>query len=220
MHLENHLTPYQSLNNSYFISFEGIEGSGKTTQIQLLAQYLESKGFRVLTLREPGGTDFGEKLRGAILGSNTAIHPLAEANLFAAGRAQLLYEKVLPFLETKNSIVLVDRYIDSSMAYQGNARGLGIQTILDIHKQAPLNTVPNLTFYLEISLELSHARQAARGNEKDYFEKENHKFYQLLIDGFELCAKSFPERIKTIQADKDIESIKQSIQEQTDRILC
>jgi dTMP kinase len=220
MHLENHLTPYQSQNNSFFISFEGIEGSGKTTQIKLLAEYLKTKGFRVLTLREPGGTDFGESLRSAILGSNTPIHPLAEANLFAAGRAQLLFEKVLPFLETKNSVVLVDRYIDSSMAYQGNARGLGLQTILDIHKQAPLNTVPNLTFYLEISLELSHERQAARGSEKDYFEKENHKFYQSLIDGFELCAKAFPERIKTIKAHKEIETIKEMIIEQTELILC
>jgi dTMP kinase len=220
MHLENHLKPFLPTNNCHFISFEGIEGSGKTTQIELLEKYLVSKGLNVLKLREPGGTDFGENLRSAILGSKTPIHPLAEAHLFAAGRAQLLFEKVLPFLENKNSVVLVDRYIDSSIAYQGSARGLGVQTILDIHKQAPLNTVPNLSFYLEISLELSHERQAARGNEKDYFEKENHKFYQSLIDGFEACAMHFPERIKTITANREIEVVHNDIKAQVDKIIC
>lgn len=182
-------------NKTRFISFEGIEGSGKTTQIQLLSDFLTQKGKDVLCLREPGGTDFGEGLRSAVLNSHTKLHPLAEAHLFAASRAQLLYEKILPHLEKEQAVVLVDRYIDSSFAYQGVARGLGIDAILEIHQHSPLNFFPHKTFYLQIPVEESLSRQHQRGNEKDYFEKEESIFHQQLIQGFNTCLERFSERI-------------------------
>lgn len=198
-------------NQSYFFSFEGIEGSGKSTQIQVLKSFLEDKGFTVLILREPGGTTFGESLRSAILSSSTPLTPISEAYLFASSRAQLIQEKILPFLEKEKHIVILDRYIDSSMAYQGKARGLGAQTVLDIHTHSPLNIFPNKTFYLEIDMQTSMNRQAARGNEKDYFEKENQVFYKNLIQGYEDCAQSFPERIEKIDASQTIETVSKSL---------
>jgi dTMP kinase len=201
----------QQNSKSYLFSFEGIEGSGKTTQIELLKSYLESKDYKVLCLREPGGTQFGEKLRQSILNSETAIHPLAEAHLFAASRAQLISEKIVPFLKAPKHIVILDRYIDSSIAYQGMARGLGIETILDIHQHSPLDLRPCKTFYLDISLATSLERQSKRGNTKDYFEKEKESFYLSLIDGFTECIKRFPDRIQKINASASQETVHSDI---------
>ena len=136
---------------SFFLSLEGIEGSGKSTQIQEIEKFVQSKGLRVLTLREPGGTLFGEKLREAILNSDTPLHPLAECHLFLASRAQLLKEKILPFLLRPGSVVILDRYIDSTLAYQGKARRLGYETVLTLHQHEPLNLLPHRTYFLEYS---------------------------------------------------------------------
>jgi dTMP kinase len=198
---------------SFFLSFEGIEGSGKSTQIQKLSAYFQSLGYDVLVLREPGGSIFGEKLREALLTSNVPLHPMAEAFCFAASRSQLLTEKVLPHLDKHKSIVILDRYMDSSIAYQGFARGLGLETIVKLHEYPPLNQRPDLTIYLKIDLKTSEERQRLRGNEKDYFEKENQHFYQKLIDGYDACASHFPERIMTIDARKNQESVFQEIKE-------
>lgn len=187
---------------SLFFSFEGIEGSGKTTQIKVLETELVSRGFRVLTLREPGGTDFGEALRKAILESKKPLHPLAECHLFLASRAQLLNEKILPFLLEPKSIVILDRYIDSTLAYQGKGRKLGFETVLTLHQHNPLNLLPHRTYFLDIDLETSHERQKARGSEKDYFESEKNDFYQMLIDSYRELALKFPERIRTVAADR------------------
>jgi dTMP kinase len=196
---------------SYFLSFEGIEGSGKSTQIQKLSAYFESLGFNVLVLREPGGSVFGEKLREALLTSNVPLHPMAEAFCFAASRSQLLTEKVLPHLNQEKSIVILDRYMDSSIAYQGFARGLGLETIAKLHEYPPLNHRPDLTLYLRIDLKTSEERQRLRGNEKDYFEKENQQFYQKLIDGYDACAAHFPDRIQIIDASTNQEAVFQEI---------
>jgi dTMP kinase len=193
--------------NTFLISFEGIEGSGKSTQIKSFTEYLKSRGQSVHYFREPGGTKFGEKLRQAILESDSPIHPLAEANLFAASRAQLLSQKVIPLLEQENQIVILDRFIDSSLAYQGEARQLGMETILDLHKRYPLNLTPHCTFYLKIDLQTSLARQKARGDEKDYFEKENNSFYQNLINGYNNASELFKERISVIDGVNDQETV-------------
>ncbi|MFZ4713660.1 MAG: dTMP kinase [Bacteriovoracaceae bacterium] len=192
---------------SYFLSFEGIEGSGKSTQIKNLECYFQSLGFDVLVLREPGGSAFGEKLREALLTSTVALHPMAEAFCFASSRTQLLSEKVLPHLKKEKTVVILDRYMDSSIAYQGIARGLGFETIVKLHDYAPLNQRPDLTLYLKIDLETSQVRQKIRGNEKDYFEKENHLFYQKLIQGYDQCALAFPERISTVDAKQDPDEV-------------
>lgn len=185
-------------DSSYFLSFEGIEGSGKTTQIEHLTQSLEAKGYKVSKFREPGGTVFGEQLRQAILDSKEKLDPIAEAYLFASARAQLLSSRILHLLKTPKNIVILDRYIDSSIAYQGMARGLGMETILQIHRFAPLNIMPHKTFYLKIDIETSHARQKARGSEKDYFEKETQSFYQKLIQGYDESSQLFDKRFEII----------------------
>lgn len=204
---------------SLFLSLEGIEGSGKTTQIKNIDQYLTEQGYRVLTLREPGGTIFGEKLREAILQSSEALHPLAECHLFLASRAQLLKEKILPFLLQPKSAVILDRYIDSTLAYQGRARKLGYELVLDLHKYNPLNLVPHRTYFLDISLETSMQRQAARGSQKDYFESEKHEFYQRLIDGYREVATLFPERILTLSAETGPEKISAMILSDLEKLV-
>ena len=196
---------------SFFLSLEGIEGSGKSTQIKEIESFLQKKGLRVLTLREPGGTLFGEKLREAILQSGTPLHPLAECHLFMASRAQLLKEKILPFLLVPGSVVILDRYIDSTLAYQGKARRLGYETVLTLHQHDPLNLLPHRTYFLDISLETSMERQKARGQEKDYFEQEKNEFYQNLIDGYRELSDIFPERILKIDASITPSEVTQKI---------
>lgn len=198
-------------NNSFLLSFEGIEGSGKSTQIKLLTQALQKSNYKVTYFREPGGTDFGETLRSAILKSEQTIAPLAEAHLFAASRAQLLFQEVLPRLNQKNHVVILDRFIDSSIAYQGIGRGLGVETVLDLHKEAPLNTTCHCTVYLKIDIETSFKRQANRGNEKDYFEKETQSFYDNLINGYDKAAELFPTRISIIDGSCSQDEVHNSI---------
>lgn len=204
---------------SFFLSLEGIEGSGKSTQIKHIEKILLDKGFRVLTLREPGGTVFGEKLREAILQSTTPLHPLAECHLFLASRAQLLKEKILPFLLLPKSVVILDRYIDSTMAYQGKARHLGFETVLELHRHDPLNLLPHRTYFLDITLETSLERQQKRGQEKDYFESEKTEFYSQLIDGYHQMAKTFPERILTIDASQTPEQVSSVIAADLNQVL-
>lgn len=205
--------------SSYFLSFEGIEGSGKSTQLKNLKSYLEGLEYRVIILREPGGTAFGEKLRGAILASEEALHPIAEAYLFASSRAQLLNQVILKELSIKKTVVICDRYIDSSIAYQGHARGLGTETILKIHELPPLNSLPHQTYYLDIDLQTSFERQKARGNEKDYFESESKKFYQKLIQGFQEASRIFPDRIKVINGHLEEERVSADIQKYVNKLL-
>ncbi len=201
----------QSTNQSYFISFEGIEGSGKSTQIERAENYLKSLGYAVHRFREPGGTIFGEKLREAILHSETSLDPMAECHLFLSSRAQLLKEKVLPLLKTPKTIVLLDRYIDSTLVYQGIARKLGFEKVLTLHQFEPLNILPNITIYLQIDLQTSMERQAKRGNEKDYFESEKESFYHSLIEGHNQLSTLFPNRIKNIDATLDIEAVAKQV---------
>lgn len=197
---------------SFFLSFEGIEGSGKTTQLKSTETFLtDVLKKRVLVLREPGGTIFGEKLREAILGSTVPLHPLAECHLFLASRAQLLHEKILPFLLIPDSVVILDRYVDSTLAYQGLARGLGVETILTLHQHNPLNLLPHRSYFLDIGLETSMERQKKRGQEKDYFESEKLEFYQKLIDGYRSLPALFPDRILTIDASVTSEEVGQQI---------
>lgn len=196
---------------SFLISFEGIEGAGKSSQIIQLKDFLEKKNFRVIVLREPGGTPFGEKLRQAILETKTEISPLAEAHLFASSRAQLMTEVTLKELSVPNTVIIYDRYLDSSLAYQGHARGLGIPEVLEIHNIFPLNLVPHLTFYLYIDVETSMERQKIRNSIKDYFESKGEVFYKKLIVGYDQALELFPKRIKKLDAKRDMASISHEI---------
>ena len=189
---------------SFFISFEGIEGAGKSTQILRTQSYLESRGLRVLTLREPGGTAFGEKLRRAILDSSKKIHPLAEMHLFASSRTQLLSEVTLPELFIPKTAVIYDRYLDSTLAYQGFGAEIDTSAILQAHQYFPLNLVPHLTIYLKINLETSLERQHHRNLPKDYFESRGEDFYKRVLDGYEHACTLFSDRISVVEDGGDI----------------
>lgn len=204
---------------SFFLSLEGIEGSGKSTQIRIVEEHLKEKGYRVLILREPGGTVFGEKLREAILQGKVPLHPLAECHLFLSSRAQLLHEKILPFLLVPRSVVILDRYVDSTLAYQGEARGLGIETVLSIHRTEPLNLLPHRSYFLDIDLETSLQRQEKRGQEKDYFESEKADFYERLIRGYRRVAELFSDRILRIDATDSPETVSSIIAEDLTRFI-
>lgn len=204
---------------SFFLSLEGIEGSGKSSQIKILEELCSRHGYRTCTLREPGGTIFGEKLREAILSSHTSLHPLAECHLFLASRAQLLEEKILPFLLQPRSVVILDRYIDSTLAYQGKARGLGYATVLNLHQNDPLNLLPHRTYFLDIGLETSMARQEARGQKKDYFESQKQEFYQNLLDGYRDVARLFPERILSVDAEVSSREVSEVIRLDLEKFL-
>lgn len=212
MSLESYYsTPRHHKDDSIFISFEGIEGAGKSTQIELLESYLTKKGLNVTTLREPGGTFIGEKLREAILTSSDELSPLTETFIFLSSRIELLKRKILPLLSQKKSVVILDRYIDSTLSYQGKGRHLGFETILNLHSIPPLNLLPHKTFFLNIDEKTSQIRQKKRGDEKDYFERENSDFYHLIHDGFHELSQIFPERIITIDALGSINDIHQKI---------
>ncbi|HXH75258.1 MAG TPA: dTMP kinase [Bacteriovoracaceae bacterium] len=205
---------------SLFLSLEGIEGSGKTTQLKAIQTFLEAKGMRCLVLREPGGTAFGEKLRDAVLTSAVPLNPLAECHLFLASRAQLLQEKILPFLlEKPKSVVILDRYMDSTLAYQGKARRLGFETVLSLHQHHPLCLVPHRTYFLDISLETSLDRQKKRGQSKDYFESQEAEFHMNLIDGYREVAKTFPDRVCTLNAEASEAEVTKMILSDLQRIL-
>lgn len=204
---------------SYFLSFEGIEGAGKSTQIIRLKNHLEQKNFRVLVLREPGGTPFGEKMRQAILETKTEITPLAEAHLFASSRAQLLSEVILKELAVPNTVIICDRYIDSSLVYQGHSRGLGIAEVLNIHNVFPLNIVPHLTFYLKIGVDTSEKRQKMRNAPKDYFEAKGIEFYKKLVVGYDTVAALFPNRILQLDAEVSLDSMTMTIIDTVDKMI-
>lgn len=205
--------------DSYFISFEGIEGAGKSTVTKKVEDFLSSHGYRLVLVREPGGTAFGENLRKSILESKTPIHPIAEAMLFASSRAQLLTEVILKELKTPKTVVLCDRFMDSSLAYQGIARGLGIETILKIHQHFPLCTVPHRTYYISISLETSMERQRKRNLEKDYFESEKEDFYKKLITGFSEASRLFPKRISVINGEQNEEKVANDVLEDLKELI-
>lgn len=200
-------------DKGFFLTFEGIEGSGKSTQIKIFRDYLESEGYEVHFFREPGGTELGEQLRNVMLHSKTDVDPMAQALIFCAARAQQIQQNILPALKNEKSVVILDRYFDSTFAYQGEAGGLGLVEMIKLHAFPPLNLLPNLTFYLKIDLETSIERQRQRGQEKDYFESKNQEFYLKLIEGYDKLAKVNSERIKTINAQAGQSQVTQEIQD-------
>lgn len=192
----------------HFISLEGGEGSGKSTILELLAETLTQKGFKVISTREPGGINIAEQIRNVILDKdNTAMDAKTEALLYAAARRQHLVEKVVPELE-KGSIVLCDRFIDSSLAYQGYARGLGIDEIYSINKFAIGDNMPSLTLYLDVRPEVGLARIEKDGaREVNRLDLESLEFHSKVREGYQELLKRFPERISLINAERDIEDV-------------
>jgi len=199
-----------------FITIEGPDGAGKTTQVKKTAQYLVEKGKNVLVTREPGGTAFGERLREALLSPN-GESPVAEAEalIYAASRAQLIKNVIWPAL-SEGTYVLCDRFADSSLAYQGWARGLGIREILGINQWFIKDLWPDLTILLDIDPEISLKRLKRA---KDRMEKETMEFHKKVREGFIKVQNMFPERIMPVDASQSPEEVFRRIAEYIQKML-
>ncbi len=174
-----------------FVTFEGCEGSGKSTQLKLLAAYLEREGVTFVMTREPGGSPIAEQIRGIILdGSNTAMCDECEAMLYAAARIQHLREKVIPALES-GKLVICDRYVDSSLAYQGVARGLGLEYVADINKKAFELCTPDLTVFLDIAPDKAFVRKNG-ADLNDRMEKQGLDFHRRVYGGYLKLLDEYP----------------------------
>ncbi len=190
-----------------FITFEGPDGSGKTTQIKLAEQYLEQKGFEVLTTFEPGGTGIGKKIRAILLDkSNLEMTDKTETLLFLASRAQLTEKIIKPALKSRQ-MVLCDRFFDSTIAYQGIARGLGAQRMLDFSLWATGGLVPDLTFVFHMKPGIGLERKSRQGRPKDRLESQEDDFMQKVCQGYREVAERFKERIVSIDGEKDIQAV-------------
>jgi dTMP kinase len=173
-----------------FVSFEGLDGSGKTTQVERLRVTLASAGREVVTAREPGGTALGERIRALVLHGDE-MAPWAEALLYAAARAELVAEVVAPALG-RGADVILDRYLDSSVVYQGVARGLGLEDVLELNLRAVAGLLPDRTFVLEIDTRTARSRV---GSGPDRIERESPDFHGRAAGGYRRLAELFPERI-------------------------
>jgi dTMP kinase len=186
------------------ISFEGIDGSGKTTQIQLLRERLLHDGVTVSLFREPGGTEVSEVIRGLLLNPDMSIDPVTEVLLFSSARSQLIAEQVKPRLEAGEWVIL-DRFYDSTVAYQGYGRqSMPIDQLHAINAVASHGLVPDLTFYLHLSRETADARLGSRL--RDRMEQAGEAFYDRVVAGFQALAASEP-RFRTIPANQSVEMI-------------
>ena len=203
-----------------FITIEGPEGSGKTTAVNTAVQELERMGYQIVRTREPGGTPIAEQIRNVILDkNNTAMDQRTEALLYAASRRQHLVEKVWPSLK-EGKIVICDRYLDSSLAYQGGARGLGVDNILQVNSFATEGTFPDLTLLFDIDPEIGLARIAANSDrEVNRLDLEKIEFHKKVRNTFLELAKRYPERFVVIDASQNREEVaKQTLDVMLSRI--
>ena len=204
-----------------FITLEGPEGSGKTTAVEAAVKKLEEMGYQIVRTREPGGTPIAEQIRNVILDKgNTAMDPRTEALLYAASRRQHLVEKVWPALK-EGKIVICDRYLDSSLAYQGGARGLGVENILNVNLFATENTWPDLTLLFDIKPEVGLARISANADrEVNRLDLEKLDFHNKVRDTFLALAKRYPERFVIIDAVQSREEVAKATMEAILSRLC
>lgn len=195
-----------------FITFEGGEGSGKTTIANLLRDKLEKDGYSVVLTREPGGVAIAEQIRDIIVDvNNTKMDSRTEALLYASSRRQHLVEKVIPALK-ENKVVICDRYVDSSLVYQGIGRGLGIDEVYNMNLFATENILPDLTIFFDIKPELGLQRVYSNKNrEINRLDLEKLDFHQKVYDGYLTICDKFPERIVKIDASLSIEEVYQSV---------
>ena len=204
-----------------FITLEGPEGSGKTTAVEAAVKRLQEMGYEIVRTREPGGTPIAEQIRNVILDKgNTAMDARTEALLYAASRRQHLVEKVWPALK-EGKIVICDRYLDSSLAYQGGARGLGVDNILNINLFATENTWPDLTLLFDIKPELGLARISANADrEVNRLDLEKLDFHNKVRDTFLELAKKYPDRFVIIDASQSREEVAKATMEAILSRLC
>jgi dTMP kinase len=192
-----------------FISFEGLDGTGKTTQAALLADAARAAGREVVAVREPGGTAAGERIRALLLDPDARIAPWAEALLYAAARAELVADVIRPALD-RGATVIADRYVDSSLAYQGVARGLGVEQVLEVNLAATGSLLPDRTIMLDLPREVAAGR--LDGGAADRMEAEADPFHASVADGFAAVARRFPERVVVVDGSGEPDDVAARVQ--------
>lgn len=203
-----------------FITFEGPEGAGKTSVLEELMKDIKDMDIEPVFTREPGGIHIAEKIREVILHKDhTEMDPRTEALLYAAARRQHLVEKVIPALDS-GKVVFCDRFIDSSLAYQGHARGLGIDEVFSINEFAINGVMPDLTFYFKIDPEVGLQRIAKSSErEKNRLDLENLSFHQKVQEGYQKVLERFPDRMIVIDAEKSIEEVVNDVKTALKRVI-
>ncbi len=206
-----------------FITFEGIEGCGKTTQAKLLVQYLEGKGCRVLMTREPGGTQIGEAIREILLSTDfIKMHRSTEVLLYLASRAQHVQEVIIPAL-AKGEIIICDRFSDSTFVYQCLVRGLDMHTIKSINRFATEKISPHITFVLDVDpvegLRRARSRNQKNMREEDRIERESMDFHNRVREGYLKWASEYPKRIFVVPSDREKEEVHEEIAGIIDKVL-
>ncbi|MBI4744796.1 MAG: dTMP kinase [Actinobacteria bacterium] len=202
---------------SLFISLEGTEGAGKTTQMEMLGKYLEKKNYHVVLAREPGGTVIGDRIRKILLNPEfKAMNPITEALLYAASRAQYVAEVIKPALRA-GKIVISDRYVDSSYAYQSFGRGLNLKKIVDINNWATDEIIPDLTILFDLPADVGLER--IKDDFTDRMEQESVTFHRNVVRGFLKLAKKFPDRYRIIDGTKDVHSVHSEVVKIVDKCL-
>lgn len=205
---------------SLFITFEGPEGSGKTTQLQALRGYLEARGLAVYAPREPGGTRIGDLVRSILLNpEHTEMEPVTEILLFSAARAQLVGQEIRPRLE-KGQIVLCDRYADSTLAYQGYGLRLDLPTLKVITAFATGGLQPHLTFLLDVPVEIGLARKRGQdANEWNRMEQRQREYHERVRAGYREMAAAEPTRWRVLDATRPFDDVQAAIRAEVDRLL-
>jgi len=199
------------MNKGKFITIDGVEGAGKSTQIELICSYLHRKGIKVVRTREPGGTDIGEKIRSVLLDvDNKEMHSDTELLLMFSSRNELIQNKIIPALNDGKWVVS-DRFTDASFAYQGGGRMLSLDRIAKLENWVLGSFKPDLTFLLDISVEIGMTRVEAR-NAKDRIEQEERAFFERVRSVFIERSKIYPDRIKLINAERSVDEIQTQIQ--------
>lgn len=200
----------------FLITFEGIDGSGKSTQARLLKEYLLSEGYKVQLLREPGGTEIGERIRSVLLDKTHAdMSHHAELFLYLAARAQITSQIIVPALD-RGELVIMDRFMDSTTAYQGYARGLGMDEMKSLNFTATGGLVPNITFFVDCDPALAFSRV---NRSFDRLESEGLDFMKKVRDGFLKLCENEKERMRFIDGSREIEVIKLDIQNHVKQFL-
>lgn len=197
--------------NIVFITFEGGEGTGKTTLIERLMVDLEMSGYKAIKTREPGGSKISEQIRNVILSvNNVEMDYMTEALLYAASRRQHLEEVIKPNLK-KGNIVICDRYVDSSLAYQGYARGLGIEKVYKINDYAIDGFYPDLTIYIDVAPEIGLGRIKKNNRDMDRLDREQISFHEKVREGYLEVSKMFPDRIRVVDGNDTLDNIYKKI---------
>lgn len=202
-----------------FISMEGPDGSGKSTQIELLKAYLKKKGYdEIIITREPGGTVISEAIRGIILNKDfSEMSYMTEALLYASARAQLVSQVIKPALEAGKAVIS-DRFVDSSAVYQGMARGLGVEEVYNINSYAIQGIMPQLTIHMDLPAKVGISRKKEQA-ELDRMELETIEFHEKVAEGYRELARRSPDRIKSIDATQDIQTIHEIIVKYIEELL-